>query len=110
VKKGKRDSYTQPFVMLGKRLWLKSPEWRGLSPQARDVYAMLKSKYNGHNNGEIRLHYSEIRGVSGLKCNKSISKAFRELEAKTWIERTKIGGMYRYHNLYKLTGKFDEHL
>ena len=110
MKKGKRDKYTTPFVPLGKALWLNCQEWRQLKPGTRDVYAMLKAKYNGHNNGEIHLHYSELRGLTGLKCNKSISRAFRELETKGWIERTKIGGIYRYQNLYRLTGKYDKHL
>ena len=96
--------------MLGRDLWLRCPEWRALSPAARDVYAMLKAKYNGSNNGEIKLFYSELRGLSGLRCNKTISSAFRELEKGAWIGRTVLGGLYRKIWVYKLTGKFDAHL
>jgi len=96
--------------MLGRDLWLRCPEWRALSPAGRDVYAMLKAKFNGKNNGEIKLFYSELRGLSGLRCNKTISNAFLELEKEGWVERTVLGGLYRRICSYRLTGKFDVHL
>ncbi len=45
---------------------LKSKEWKGLSASAKLFYIYLKGKYNGQNNGEIRLYYSELDGVKGL--------------------------------------------
>lgn len=110
MKKGKHDRYRLPFVALGKGLWLRSAEWRGLSPGTRDIYSVLKAKFNGANNGDISLHYSELRGIRGLACNRSISRAFKELESKGWISKTRRGGLYRYENKYRLTGLHDDHL
>lgn len=93
-----------PFVALG-RFMLRSKEWRGLSPKAKILYIHLKHKYVGHNNGDIELHYSELKD---MMASSTISSAFKELEAKGWITPTKYGGLYRYVNKYKLTGKYDE--
>lgn len=94
--------------MIGKGMLFRSPEWRGLGPAAKILYLYLKAKYNGGNNGQIRLYYSELKGIKGLGSQTTISRGFKELESKGWIERTKIGGLYRYMNEYKLTGKYDE--
>jgi len=108
MKKGKRNVYHEPFVALSKEMILKCTEWRELTPQARDIYVLLKAKYNGKNNGQIRLYYSEMRQFAGLKQNKTISRHFKELEGRGWIRRTKLGGMFRYLNEYALTGKYDK--
>jgi len=100
----------EPFVRLSKELLFRGPEWWTLRPGARDVYLLLKAKYNGSNNGSIRLYYSEIRrrAISGLRSDKAISSAFKELERVGWIERTQHGGLYRHINDYRLTGKHDK--
>ena len=67
----------------------------------------MKGKYNSNNNGKLKLYYSELRRIKGLKCSRSISKGFRELEKKEWIRRTKLGGMYGRPNEYELTGIHD---
>jgi hypothetical protein len=109
MKKGKRDQRSPPFVRLAKELLFKHHEWWSLRPGARDIYLLLKAKYNGSNNGSIRLYYSEIRErkICGLRSSKAISSAFRELERAGWIERTRLGGLYRHLNDYRLTGKHD---
>jgi len=84
-----------------------SSEWAELSPAAKVIYIQMKGKYNSNNNGRLRLCYSELRKINGLKCSRSISKGLRELESKEWIKRTKLGGMYGRPNEYELTGKFD---
>ena len=89
---------------------LRSQDWVQLSPAAKLFYIHLKAKYNGNNNGEIRLHYSELKGIRGISAPPTISKATNELEEKGWIRRTQHGGLYRYHNKFELTGKFDEYL
>ena len=89
---------------------LKNREWKELTPGAKILYIHLKGKYNGHNNGEIRLYYSELRDVRGLSSDSTINNKFRELENKEWIKRTKLGGCYRYYNEYELTGKYDDYL
>lgn len=110
MKKGKRDFYNQPFVPLGKEMLFKCEEWKEFSPAARDIYIMLKAKYNRKNNGEIRLHYSELKKIKGLRNQRTISRGFKELEEKGWITRSKEGGLYRVSTEYTLTGKHDGHL
>ncbi len=103
----RKRKHDKSFVMLGRRT-LKCPEWKGLSASAKLLYIHLKAKYNGSNNGEIRLHYSELKGTQGLRSSATVAKAFQELESKGWIKKTKHGGMYRYFNEYELTGRYDE--
>lgn len=86
---------------------MKDENWKQLSPGSKILYLYLKSKYNGSNNGQIRLHYSELQDVRGFKNPRAISSAFKELEEKEWIKRSKIGGLHRYFNEYELTGRFD---
>jgi DNA-binding MarR family transcriptional regulator len=107
--KRKRDKSNKSFVMLPRRM-LRDQEWKGLSPAAKILYVHLKGKYNGHNNGAIRLYYSELKGVRGISSPNTASRAFRELEKKGWIKRTKLGGVYRRINEYELTGKHDVYL
>ena len=89
------------------RRTLKEEHWRGLSAYAKIFYIHLKGRYNGSNNGLIRLPYSAMRDVQGCCSSHAISKAVKELEAKKWIVIKKKGGLYRYENLYKLTFKHD---
>jgi DNA-binding MarR family transcriptional regulator len=109
---GRRKSpkRNRSFVMLGRRMLLKDPDWKSLSAAAKLVYIYLKAKFNGANNGVIRLHYSELKGVRGLSSPSTISRSFKELENKGWIKRKKYGGLHRYFNEYELTGKHDDHL
>lgn len=97
-----------PFVGLAIGMLRRNQEWRDLSASAKIFYIHLKSKYNGNNNGKIKFHYSELKGVKGCGNNHTISKASQELQKEGWISRTKIGGLYRYYNLYKLTFKHDD--
>jgi hypothetical protein len=106
-KRGKKGY--KNFVMLPRKM-LRSEEWKELSPAAKLFYVHLKGKYNGSNNGEIRLYYSELDGIKGLSSPATKSKASKELQEKGWIERTKIGGLFRFFNNYKLTGKYDPYL
>jgi len=92
------------------RKMIRSQEWKNLGPAAKILYIHLKGKYNGHNNGEIRLYYSELRGIQGLLSPSTVSKAFKELEEEGWIKRTKLGGFYRCINEYELTGNFDDYI
>jgi DNA-binding MarR family transcriptional regulator len=98
------------FVMIGRGMLLRSQQWKELSPAAKLAYIYIKSKFNGINNGGIRLYYSELKGVKGLSSPSTISRALKELEKKEWIKRTKLGGLYRHFNEFKLTGKYDDHI
>jgi len=97
-----------PFIWLSRRLLLKDENWKQLSPAAKVLYLYLKSKFNGSNNGKIKLQYVKLQTIRGFKNPRVISAAFKELEIKEWIKRQKVGGLYRYRNEYQLTGKYDE--
>ncbi len=106
-KRGRRKR-NKSFVMLARRMLLRSEEWKRLSSGAKLFYVYLKAKYNGINNGNIKLHYSELKGIKGLSSPSTISRAIKELEKKEWIKRTELGGLYRYINEYELTGSHDD--
>ena len=89
------------------RRTLKEEPWRGLNAAAKIFYMHLKGRYNGSNNGEIKLPYSAMRGVKGCSNNHMCSAAVKELEAKEWIKIKMKGGLYRRENFYRLTFKYD---
>lgn len=94
-------------MRLGRQMLFKCDEWKRLSPRAKILYLYLKAKYNGQNNGHIRLYYSELKEIRGFKSYFVISEAFKELEKNQWIERTQIGGLHRHLNEYLLSGRYD---
>ena len=104
----KKERAESPFIRLSSDMLLEGKEWKQLSPKAKLLYIHLKSKYRGYNNGEIRLTYSELKGIRGISSPKTISDALEELEKKGWIKWEEKGGLYRHYNLYKLTFKYDE--
>jgi len=104
-RKDGRDS--PPFARFEKDMLLNCSGWKDLSSSAKLLYMYIKSKYNGSNNGKIKLPYAELSGVKGISSSRTISKAQLELTTKGWIQITQYGGMYRYSNLYKLTWRFD---
>lgn len=105
--RGRRRT-SEPFIMLSRRLLFGDETWKAISPGAKILYCYLKGKYNGSNNGEISLHYSELKGVKGISSPAAISRAIKELEAGGWIRRTRQGGLYRYSNKFELTGQHDD--
>lgn len=105
----RKNRNSKSFVMLPRKM-LRSQEWAQLSTAAKLFYIHLKAKYNSNNNGDIRLHYSELKGIRGISSPATISEANKELEEKGWIRRTQHGGMFRYYNKYELTGTFDIYL
>ncbi len=107
MKKGKRDTRYSSFVALPRKM-IFGPEWKSLSPGARCLYINLKAKFNGANNGDIKLCYSELMDTAGFRSPKSISSAMQELEGAGWIRRTRYGGLHRFQNRYSLTGQFDD--
>lgn len=98
----KRRSYP-PFVML-ERATLTSSQWKELTRSEMITYIYIKKNYNGGNNGEIPLKYTEFKDIMAPA---TLSKALKGLQSKGWVEKTRHGGLYRYYCLYKLTGKYD---
>ena len=109
INKNKRKKFND-FIMLGRDMLLYCEEWKRLSPSAKLVYIHLKAKHNGSNNGEICLHYSELKTVRGLSSPSTVSNAFKELEKEGWIKRTRYGGLYRNPNKYGMTGRYDHYI
>ena len=103
-KKNKNQSFLQvPRAFIHGRC----EEWKMLSGRAKLLYVYLKGCYNGSNNGEIHLHYSQLKGHRGISSSSAIADSIRELVKGGWIERAKRGGLYRYNTLYRLTWKYD---
>jgi len=99
----KKKNKHRRFVML-ERQTLLSPKWKELSHSEMIAYIYIKNNFNGSNNGDIPLKYLELKGILAPE---TLSKALKGLESKEWIEKTKYGGMFRYYNLYRLTGRHD---
>ena len=73
ISKRRREKIPKSFVMLP-RMTLNREHWRELSPSVKILYVHLKAKYNGQNNGQIRLHYSELVGIKGLSSPSTNNK------------------------------------
>ena len=101
---GRRVKRYRKFVMLSDEV-LDSVEWQDLTSSEMIVYIYIKRYYNGANNGEIQLHYA---AMNKIMANDTLSKAIKGLEQKGWIEKTHLGGMFRYQSKYKITGKHDK--
>ncbi len=97
------------FFMMGREMVLHSEKWKALSPAAVKVYLLLKAKYDGGNNGQIVLHYSEAMQHKGLASTASISRAVQELECGGWITRESCGGLMRTPSKYGFPGKHDRY-
>lgn len=106
TKKSRRKRGGLQHVGIERRT-LREKYWRELCGPAKIFYLHLKARYNGSNNGKIRLPYSAMKDVKGCSSSRQISQAIKELEQKGWITRKTKGGIYRYENLYKLTFKYD---
>jgi len=108
VSKHKNTRSSEPYIRLARRLLLSSSDWKCLPSSAKLLYLYLKAKYNGNNNGKIKLAYYELKGVRGLSSPSTISAAQDQLKKQGWITIEFFGGFRRHSNLYSLTGKFDD--
>lgn len=83
----------------------KSSAWRSLSGPAAKIYIELRSRYFGHNNGDLSLSLDEGSRLLGLG-KATVSRALRELEAKRFIVLTKRGSWYgRKATTYAVTDR-----
>ena len=71
--------------------YVQLPEWvlrteayRCLCPGAKALYIELKRRFNGNNNGDVRLSHCEAATLLGLHRN-SIGKLFADLQDKGFI-------------------------
>ncbi len=99
-KKGDREQFTTLHYGL-----LKSAAWRSLSGAAVKVWFELHTRYNGGNNGNVRLSMNEA--VKALSISKGTAqRAFVELEEKGFIALQSSGNWYhRKAHEWRLTTK-----
>jgi predicted transcriptional regulator len=101
---GRKKLKSPPFVMVRIDL-LKDLEWRNLSSSSKVIYIYLRSKFNRRTFSEVTLAYSEVKDMMSTK---TISRAFKELQAKGFIEKKKQGGLYGGVCSYKFVGPYKD--
>jgi len=99
-----RKQKAPPFVMIRRDL-LSDPSWRTLSSSAKVLYVYLRAKFNYKTYSEVTLAYSEVQD---MLSSKTISRAFKELESGTWINKTKQGGLYGGVCAYRFVGPYKD--
>ncbi|MDP2519031.1 helix-turn-helix domain-containing protein [Shimia thalassica] len=102
--KGKRRDAEGQYINLP-YAQLKSQAWRSLSGAAVKVWLELHTRYNGGNNGNVRLSMNEA--VKALSISKGTAqRAFIELEEKGFIALHTPGNWYnRRAHEWRLTTK-----
>lgn len=66
---------------------MKTEAWRDLSVGAKCLYLELRRRFNGANNGEIRLSHREAAAALNVHRN-TVGRYFRELEEHGFIRKT----------------------
>lgn len=101
--KGKRSEEGQ-YVPLTYGL-LKSVAWRSLSGAAVKVYLELHTRFNGSNNGQMHLSYSEAQKALGMG-KATVQRAYAELQEKGFLALQEEGNWYnRRAHEWRLTTK-----
>ena len=101
--KGKRSQEGQ-YVPLPYAI-LKSAAWRSLSGAAVKVFFELHTRYNGGNNGQVRLSMKEAAEALGIG-KATAQRAFVDLQDKGFIVLTTPGNWYnRRAHEWRLTHK-----
>lgn len=84
---------------------LKSEAWRHLSGAAVKVFLELHTRFNGSNNGTLRLSYAEAAEALGMG-KATVQRAFRDLQDKGFLVLTREGNWYhRQAHEWRLTCK-----
>ncbi|MCY1127696.1 helix-turn-helix domain-containing protein [Frigidibacter sp. RF13] len=84
---------------------LKSEAWRSLSGAAVKLFLELHTRYNGGNNGKVRLSLNEATEALGLG-KATIHRAYHELQGKGFIVLQTAGNWYgRQAHEWQLTTK-----
>lgn len=84
---------------------LKSDAWRSLSGAAVKVFLELHTRFNGSNNGAVRLSYAEAAQTLGIG-KATVKRAFDDLQKKGFIVLEREGNWYhRQAHEWRLTIK-----
>jgi hypothetical protein len=103
ARKGKRSQEGQ-YVPLPYAV-LKSEAWRSLSGAAVKLFLELHTRFNGGNNGKVRLSMNEAVEALGLG-KATVKRAFDELQDKGFIDLVTPGNWYhRRAHEWRLTTK-----
>ncbi|ASP22465.1 hypothetical protein ANTHELSMS3_03846 [Antarctobacter heliothermus] len=98
-KRGEGQYAPLPYPML------KSDAWRHLSGAAVKVFLELHTRFNGSNNGEVRLSYAEAAQSLGMG-KATVQRAFDDLQAKGFVVLECKGNWYhRQAHEWRLTTK-----
>ena len=98
-KKGEGQYAPLPYAML------KSDAWRHLSGAAVKVFMELHTRFNGSNNGNLRLSYAEAAEALGMG-KATVQRAFRDLQDKGFLVLVREGNWYhRQAHEWRLTIK-----
>ena len=92
-KTGRSQNPEGQYIKLPYHL-LKSDAWRGLSGNSMRVYFELHMRFMGTNNGELFVGMDKVAKNLGISKS-TVSSAFKELEAKGFIVKTKEGRWVR---------------
>ncbi|UWQ90845.1 helix-turn-helix domain-containing protein [Rhodobacteraceae bacterium M382] len=102
--KGKRRDAEGQYVTLP-YAQLKSEAWRSLSGAAVKVWLELHTRFNGGNNGNVRLSMNEAVKALGISKG-TAQRAFVELEEKGFVALHNPGNWYnRRAHEWRLTTK-----
>ncbi|SDJ63799.1 hypothetical protein [Aliiruegeria lutimaris] len=84
---------------------LKSDAWRHLSGAAVKVFLELHTRFNGSNNGKLRLSYAEAAAALGMG-KATVQRAFQDLQEKGFVVLVREGNWYhRQAHEWRLTTK-----
>lgn len=84
---------------------LRSPAWRSLGGAAVRVWLELHTRFNGSNNGSVRLSYAEAAEALGIG-KATAQRAFQELVDRGFIVLETPGNWYqRRAHEWRLTTK-----
>lgn len=84
---------------------LKSDAWRSLSGAAVKLFLELHTRFNGSNNGALRLSYAEAAEALGMG-KATVQRAFRDLQDKGFVVLVRKGNWYhRQAHEWRITTK-----
>ena len=88
------------------RIVMESPDFRALSPNARNLLLIMAYYFRGRNNGDISITFSTMKEHWGFRSPETLNKAKQELLRCNMIIETRAGRFQNpgsYCSLYALT-------
>ena len=95
-----RKSISGRFIPLTHEL-IDSPAWKDLSPTDKVIYIQIYRQYNGRNDHDLKLPYSQMDFAPA-----TISKSLRHLVDVGLIDIIKQGGLFKNCSIYGLSTRW----